>query len=183
VTVLVFWSLGCHLQSVAGEVGKFAAYCMGRVKMAGSLGPRRETPTAMEIEACKHRMPVCGYTGFPVVSRVGWVHPFGGRDQVVLRVYTMDGNYEAMPAVSWTTAGMMNKMMAHRFGIRNAEAFALYEITPEGEERYLDKDERVLDMVSYWQRLYEEEKKLPENKSYRVAYKVPCLRLCCACLR
>lgn len=40
------------------------------------------------------------------------------------------------------------------------------------EERYLDKDERLLDMVSYWQRLYEEEKKLPENKSYRVAYKV-----------
>ncbi len=36
----------------------------------------------------------------------------------------------------------------------------------------MDKEERLLDMVAYWQRLYEEEKKLEEGKSYRVAYKV-----------
>jgi hypothetical protein len=44
----------------------------------------------------------------------------------------MDGTYEPMPVVSWTTAGLMNNMMAKRLGIKNPEAFALYEITPEG---------------------------------------------------
>lgn len=27
-----------------------------------------------------------------------------------------------------------------------------------GEERYLEQDERILDLVAYWQRLFEEEK-------------------------
>jgi hypothetical protein len=40
------------------------------------------------------------------------------------------------------------------------------------EERFLEKDERLLDMVAYWQRLFQEEKKSTENKSYRVAFKV-----------
>ena len=39
------------------------------------------------------------------------------------------------------------------------------------EERYLEKEERLLDMVAYWQRLFNEEKKA-ESNSYRMAYKV-----------
>ena len=49
-----------------------------------------------------------------------------------MKVYFMDGSFENMPVVSWTTAGLMDKMMAKRLGIKNADAFSLYEITPEG---------------------------------------------------
>ena len=46
-------------QDQPGDVGLYATFCLARVKMTGQLGPRREVPTAMEIDACKHRKPVC----------------------------------------------------------------------------------------------------------------------------
>ena len=42
--------------------------------------------------------------------------------------------------------------------IKDGVPYALYEFTPQGEERYLEPDEVVLDLVAYWQRLFEEEK-------------------------
>jgi len=49
-------------------------------------------------------------------------------------------------------------MVCEKRGIADGSPFAIYEMTPEGEERYLEPDERILDLVAYWQRLYEEEK-------------------------
>jgi myosin-7 len=141
-----------HINEPHG-VGDYAKYCMGRLAKAGDLGPRQEIPVAMEIDACKARLPV------------------------ILRVYHLDGTYEAMPIVSWTTARHMNEMMAVKLGIKDAEAFSVYEMTPDGEERYLEPNERLLDLVAYWQRLFEEEKSEKKDKTsitnmYRLVYKV-----------
>ena len=52
----------------------------------------------------------------------------------------------------------------------------------QGEERYLEPNDRVLDLVAYWQRLFEEEhtkkqkKKVDHTNMYRLVYKV-CLAL------
>jgi hypothetical protein len=53
---------------------------------------------------------------------------------------------------------VIKQMVCEKRGIADGTPFAIYEMTPEGEERYLEPDERILDLVAYWQRLYEEEK-------------------------
>lgn len=145
----------------SGGVGDYAKYSIGRIIKTGSLGPRREVPTAMEIEACKARLPV------------------------LLRVYHVDGTFDTLPVTSWVTPPVLKAMVCEKRGIVNGEAFGMYEMTPEGEERFLDPDERILDLVAYWQRLFEEEKDKGEdgsskkkkvatsgNSFYRVVFKV-----------
>jgi hypothetical protein len=88
----------------------------------------------MEIDAAKARLPV------------------------LVRVYHLDGTFDTMPVTSWSTPATLKELVAEKRGIQDAEAFALYEMTPEGEERFLEPEERILDLVAYWQRLFEEEK-------------------------
>lgn len=144
-----------------GGVGEYARYCMGRIIKTGTLGPRKEVPTSMEIEAAKMRLPV------------------------LVRVYHLDGTYDVLPVSSWVTPGLLKQMVCEKRGIQDGEAFGIYEMTPEGEERFLDPDERILDLVAYWQRLFEEEKSKADdgatkkqkkkalgNNFYRVVFKV-----------
>lgn len=62
-------------QDVPGEVGEYASFSLTRIKMTGELGPRREVPTAMEIDACKFRKPVrvpCNGDPRALSSAAGW---------------------------------------------------------------------------------------------------------------
>ena len=168
----------CHRHREDPIVGKHASYTMGRLLMAQDLPPRKEIPTAIEVEAVKVGAPTLLLCGRPRTghSRCVACCPQEMRP-VAVRVYHLDGSYHMMPVTSWTTPAHLNKMMAARLGIKDASAFALYEMTPEGEERYLEKD-RILDLVAYWQRLFEEEKTKKQKKKedntamYRLVYKV-----------
>lgn len=144
-----------------GGVGDYATFCLGRIKKTTELGPRKEVPTDMEIEAVKLRLPV------------------------LVRVYHLDGTYDVLPVTSWVTPSLLKAMVCEKRNIQNAEAFGIYEMTPEGEERFLDPDERILDLIAYWQRLFEEEKAKGEDAEakklkkkalgghfYRVVFKV-----------
>lgn len=121
------------------EVAALASYTMGRIVKTGAMGPRREVPTPIEIEACKKR------------------------DVVLVRVYHLDGSYDMLPVTSWVTPTLIKAMVCEIRGIQDGSPFAVYEMTPEGEERFLESDERILDLVSYWQRLFEEEKAKGED--------------------
>jgi hypothetical protein len=143
------------------NIGDYASYAMARVAKTVSLGPRREVPTQIEIDACRCRLPV------------------------IIRVYHLDGTFDALPVTSWVTPAILKQMVCDKRGILESEAFALFEMTPDNEERLLEPDERVLDLVAYWQRLSEEEKargedaaskktrkKATGNHFYRVVFKV-----------
>jgi hypothetical protein len=143
------------------SVGEYARYCMGRVIKTAALPPRREVCTSMEVEAAKMRLPV------------------------LLRVYHLDGSYDMMPVTSWVTPNLLKAMVCKKRGIKNSQAFGIFEMTPEGDERFLEQEERLLDLVAYWQRLFEEErvtgddaqtkkqkKRALGNNFYRVVFKV-----------
>jgi hypothetical protein len=145
----------------AGGVGDYATFALGRLAKTSALGPRKEVPTDMEIESAKLRFPV------------------------LVRVYHLDGTYDTMPVSSWVTPSLLKAMVCEKRGIVDGEPFGLYEMTPEGEERFLDTDERILDLVAYWQRLFEEEKSKGEDAEakklkkkalgghfYRIVFKV-----------
>lgn len=92
-------------------VGAYATFSLGRVAMATNLGPRREVPTQIEVEAVKEMKAV------------------------VMRVYNLDGSYNNVPVTSWTTMEHLNDMMAVLLGLKNKEAFACYEMTSDVRPR------------------------------------------------
>ena len=120
-------------------LGEFVRFTMGRVLKTIALGPRKEAPTIAEIEACRVTAPV------------------------LVRVFSLDGTFDMMPITSWTTSKNLCSMMCEKRGIVRGSAFGIFEMTPEGEERVLDSDERVLDVIAYWHRLFDEEKAKGED--------------------
>ena len=143
------------------SIGDYAKFTIGRIIKTAALTPRRETPLPMEVEAAKMRLPV------------------------LLRVFHLDGSFDMMPINSWVTPAVLKAMICEKRGIKNSDAFGIYEMTPQGEERFLEPEERLLDLVAYWQRLFEEERsKVDDDKKkkhkkalgntsfYRVVFKV-----------
>ena len=126
-------------------------YAMMKIKKSMSLGPRRETPTQVEIFATKARQPV------------------------VLRVHLIDGSYRTVPAESWTTVRELNAMVAKKLGIKDPNPFSTFEVSTGDEERVLDEDERVLDLLSYWTREFQdakEKKKAKHPPTFKFLFKV-----------
>lgn len=69
-----------------------------------------------------------------------------------VRIFFLDGKYCNMRADSWTTAQELEVDIAKLLRIENSRPFSLFEVSTGEEERVLDPDERILDLVSFWQR-------------------------------
>lgn len=69
----------------------------------------------------------------------------------------MDGKYCNMRADSWTISKELEDDIAKLLGVGNSKPFSLFEVSTGEEERVLDPDERILDLVSFWQRTELEE--------------------------
>jgi hypothetical protein len=52
---------------------------------------------------------------------------------------------------------VLKEMVCQVRGIKDGVPYALYEMSPTGEERYLEEDECVLELIAYWQRLFDED--------------------------
>lgn len=131
------------------QYAEFALHCVPRIT---ELGPRRELPTIVEMEACKRLQPA------------------------TVRVNFLDGRYIMMPVNSWTTAELFKEMICLRLGIRTMKPFAIFEETSNEEERVLDPEERILDLSAYWTRLQNEERSKKgrggEIEQYKFVFKV-----------
>ena len=145
-----------HPPSTSGVPGihEYAEYSLGRLMKITQFGVRAEIPTSLEIEASKYMLPF------------------------LVRVYFVDGTYEMMPVQSWMTPSDLAGQVLELLGVaeENRQAFKVYELTPENEERCLDDDERIADLVAYWQRLYDEQKSRDardaDAQTFRIALKV-----------
>jgi myosin-7 len=115
-------------------VKKYAESCLHNIPLICELGPRRELPTLIEMECCKRLKPV------------------------VVRVSFLDYKYAMIPVNSWTTVEHFHEIIRRRLGIKDGRSFAVYEVSSNEEERSLDKHERILDLVAYWNRLQAEER-------------------------
>lgn len=129
-------------------VKPYAQYTMMRLKKSMALGPRKEIPTAMEIQAAKERQPV------------------------IIRVHTLDGSYKTVPAEAWTTLRDINAMIAKKLKIKDPTPFATFEVSSNDEERVLDEDDRALDLLSYWQREFNATKKGKTAPTFQFVYKM-----------
>ena len=146
--------------AAAPGISELAAFALARLRRVSSMPPRVEVPVLAEIEATRACAPV------------------------LFRVYHLDGSYDTVPVASWVTNALVKQMVCEARGIYNGAAFGLFEFQPEGDERLLGNDERTVELVSYWQRLSEEErgkgedaasKKLKKkgiNATHRAVFKV-----------
>jgi len=116
-------------------VSEYAEYCLLRTPLIFELGSRRELPTQVELESLKR----CA--------------------KVTLRVNFLDKKYLMLTVDSWSTAADFSAAIAERLGINDPLPYALFEVSSDEEERVLEPDERLLDLVAYWQRLAVEERK------------------------
>jgi hypothetical protein len=57
-----------------------------------------------------------------------------------------------MRADSWTTSQELEEDIGKLLGVENPKPFSLFEVSTGEEERVLDPDERILDLISFWQR-------------------------------
>jgi hypothetical protein len=118
----------------AGKAATYAAYAAGRLSKTVNMTARTETPSEVELAAVMAMKPV------------------------LLKVHFVDGSYEYLPVTSWTTPSNLLTMACKKRGIWGSEPFGIYEMTPDGSERLLPETERILDVVAFWQRLFELEK-------------------------
>jgi len=132
-------------------IGDLARGVQMRIKRIMDQGPRVNVPTDVEIEAVKHST------------------------SVIMRVHLLDGGFAIVPVNSWTTVKEMHEMVTLKHNVRDGEPFAIYEISfPDEEERVLDETERVLDIVAYWQKTFDDDKakNKKHDETYHFLYKV-----------
>eukprot|EP01029_Cantina_marsupialis_P011270 TRINITY_DN251_c0_g1_i2.p1 TRINITY_DN251_c0_g1~~TRINITY_DN251_c0_g1_i2.p1 ORF type:complete len:848 (-),score=351.01 TRINITY_DN251_c0_g1_i2:687-2867(-) len=145
-----------HLRTLADEhedsrVNTFAKHVMMRLEKAVALGDRRETPTTIEVEASKDLRPV------------------------TIMVHFLNGDHIYVPVESWNTAKEVKEIVAAKVGVLDNSPFALFEMNQNGEERVLDNDERIMDLVAYWQRVFDEGKDKDKKKApdrFKLVFKV-----------
>lgn len=134
------------------KVADVAAFCLKKVPQICKLGARRELPTPVEIESTM-RM-----------------------DKAWVRVFFLDAKYVTLKVDAWTTAAQFAAQIAGLLGVADGAPFSVFEVSTEDEERVLDADERVLDLVAYWDRLEREAREKKGKKSeveeFHFAYKV-----------
>mmetsp|Transcript_26353 Transcript_26353/g.42683 ORF Transcript_26353/g.42683 Transcript_26353/m.42683 type:complete len:764 (-) Transcript_26353:552-2843(-) len=129
-------------------VGKLAEYALLRVRKSTELGPRKEVPTDMEIESVRSITPL------------------------TIRIHMLDGAIIPMEAESWTTIKELNDQMAKHLRIKDKTPFSTYEHNNRDEERALDEDDRVLDIIAYWDREARACKRAKDVPHFQFVYKV-----------
>lgn len=134
------------------RIHEYAVYVIHKVEKVSRLGPRREIPTPVEIEAGRRLLPLN------------------------VRVAFLDDRYIALPVDSWTTAQELEAKCARMLGIQDGTPFAIFEVSTEEEERVLEPEERILDLVAYWTRLENDARakkgKTATIEEFRFVYKV-----------
>ena len=132
------------------KINSLAVAAQKRIRATQKQGPRINVPTSVEIEAVRHG------------------------DPVAIRVQKLDNTSVTVPAHSWTTVKELSNMVTHKLGLKDGEPFAIFEVSSDEEERVLDEDERVLDIIAYWQKTYDDDRaKNPKHvETYKFMYKV-----------
>ena len=143
-------------------IGRYAVKTMQMCIRAFRLPPRTEKVTKVEV-MCAQAM-----------------------EQVGIRVYFVDGKYTVINVDSLTTIGELECKLAQMLGIKDARAFALFEVsedtmvqksserdrdTEEGigpkadtEERVLDEGDRIMSIFSMWNRFFWQARNLEGKK-------------------
>lgn len=131
--------VGSYLSHHLSPTSEWPGFCLHALPKICELGARRELPTEVEVES--------------TIRQIG----------TTVRIFFVDGKCASMPVDPWTTAAALVRALCRLLGICDMQPFAIFEVSTDDEERALDADERVLDVVAYWHRI--ETKNTPQAAS------------------
>lgn len=129
------------LDSVVPNVHNYAELVLQRARKSKLLGPRKEIPTLMEIEALKR----------------------GGSVQI--KVYFSDKKFLFCQVDSWTTFQNLHESVSKALNLHpeNEDLFSIFEVNEINHSEYVpEPEERVLEMLARWEKLASAE---PANSS------------------
>ena len=124
------------------EYGPYAKKCMEHVPTIMELGQRHECPTSNEL------------------VRVA------NLEDVPITIKFLDGSSIEILIDSWTTSAIFDDQIAKHLNIQDVRPFATFEVNDQEEERLLERNERLLDVVSTWAKL-EDEARASQGKNYK----------------
>jgi len=110
------------------------------------MGPRAEVPSTDEIKRDQER------------------------SLVSLKIYTLDNAFRTVECDCFTQVKEIKRNIVQKIGLSYSVPFAIYEFTKENDERILDDEVRILDVVSSWDRIINE-KKITIVEPFRLVFK------------
>ena len=78
-----------------------------------------------------------------------------------MRAYLVDGRHLTISIDAWTTAlDLADALGSELGGVSRQDGLRVFQVSDEAlQERCLDDDERVLDVLAYWDRMQLQDKK------------------------
>lgn len=134
--------------SSSEHVKKMAEYAMLRLEKTKDLGDRLEIPSIIEVRAVQKREPLR------------------------IRVHLINRTAINIQADTWTTVQDINNAIESELGVKDGTPFTVYEVDDNEQERVLDLADRVLDIISYWEREVQQRKTKKYTPSYQFVYKM-----------
>lgn len=132
--------------STDAEVRRISKICLERLDKILLLGPRTEVPSTNEIKRDQAGSPVA------------------------LKVFLLNNSFRTVDADCFTLVKEVKRAVVQKLGLGYSVPFSLYEFSRDAEERILDEDVRILDVVSAWERIAKE-KKLADLEPFRLVFK------------
>jgi hypothetical protein len=129
------------------EIRSFAKRTLERLEKILVLGPRLEIPTSFEIEQ----------------DSMG--------SKVPVKVFTMDNVFRTIEADCFTLVKHIKQELYDSLNISHTDPFTLIELNFDNEEKSLDDDSRILDVLSSWQRIAKENKLSETEDHFKIFLK------------
>eukprot|EP00475_Leptophrys_vorax_P036370 TRINITY_DN6139_c0_g1_i1.p1 TRINITY_DN6139_c0_g1~~TRINITY_DN6139_c0_g1_i1.p1 ORF type:complete len:702 (+),score=211.53 TRINITY_DN6139_c0_g1_i1:117-2108(+) len=133
-------------ETVDDAVKNFAKICLDRLPKIMNLGPRLEAPSVQEILRDENGNLFC------------------------LKLYTLDGQMRTMEVDCFVPVKDVTTFMVQVNGIGYGRIFSMFEVNRHGEERALDDNIRILDVIGRWDRLIKEHN-IKHPEPFRLVFK------------
>lgn len=129
-----------------GEIKKLGKQALDRLEKIMVMGPRAEVPSIDEIKRDQEGNPVS------------------------LKVYTLDNAIRTIEVDCFTQVKEVKRNIIQKAGLSYSVPFAIYEFSKDNDERILDDESRILDVIASWERIISE-KKITTVEPFRLVFK------------
>lgn len=128
------------------EIMKQARICLERLGKVERCGCRAEIPSIEEIEAEIRN------------------------EMLPVRIYTLDGAMRTIDVDPFLTMNEARRVVGQKLNLTFYLPFSIFEFSSNGEERILEENTRLLDVVARWERVVKEQKMTAEEP-FRFVFK------------
>lgn len=127
------------------------AHCVNNLHTSDEIGLLAQKVIRQTIRCCKLQLRREPFTDMEIVCA-------RRMEKISMRFYYCDGKYSIIGIDSLTTVAEVEDQISAMLNIKYPAPFALFEILEmdedEEEERFLDKSERVMEVLSLWGKFY-----------------------------